>query len=496
MEQLGAQDASYVYLELPNTPMHVGGLAIYDPSTAPGGKVRFKDVLAHIEARLHLAPVFRKKLLRIPGNLDHPYWVEDPDFDLEFHVRHIALPAPGDWRQLCIQAARLFSRGLDMNRPLWEFTVIEGLDGVEGIPKGCFAIVSKVHHAVIDGASGTEINSAIHSLTPDMSPPTKPEHEWHAAPPPSLGVLFLRTYTSNLTHPLRLMRTLAHSVPGMGRVGKGLYNKELSLNQMRPAPRTRFNKSVGPHRVFGALTIPLADIKEIRKLVTGATINDVMLAIVGGALRDYLSGHGELPEASLIAMAPVSIRGENDKGKEGNMVSVMLANLGTNIGDPVERLKFVHSEMNRSKALTQAVGAKTLSEYSALAPGALLSLGSRVSTSLGLASVIKPMANCVVTNVPGPRVPLYFGGAKMVIQHGFGPLTDGVGLIHPIYSYCDVISLAFTADRNVMPDSARYAECLEKAVAMLKGAAEGASPSSLVPDRPKRRRRAAVPAAS
>ena len=237
-------------MELPNTPMHAGGISIYDPSTAPGGKVRFKDILAYMQARLHLAPAFRRKLLRIPGNLDHPYWVEDADFDLEFHIRHIALPAPGDWRQLCIQAARLHSRGLDLNRPLWEMYVIEGLDGIANFPKGSFAVLTKIHHSVIDGASGVEMTTAITQFSPADPVPSPPAHEWRPEPAPGFTSLFWRTYANNLLQPLCLMETIKNSIPGIARVGAGLYRKELSLDQLiLTAPRTRFNACRTPPRL-------------------------------------------------------------------------------------------------------------------------------------------------------------------------------------------------------------------------------------------------------
>lgn len=171
MQQLSSLDASFLSYETPNTPMHVGGIQIYDPSTAPGAEVRFKDILRHIDQRLHVFRGFRQKLARVPFDLDNPYWVEDANFDLEYHVRHIALPKPGDWRQFCIQVARLHSRPLDLTKPLWEFNIIEGLDNIEGLPKGCFALVFKIHHAAIDGMSGMDMTSALHDLTPDAPAP-------------------------------------------------------------------------------------------------------------------------------------------------------------------------------------------------------------------------------------------------------------------------------------------------------------------------------------
>ena len=244
---------------------------------------------------------------------------------------------------------------------------------------------------------------------------------------------------------------------------------------------------VGPHRVFDGVEFKLKDIKQIRRATPGATINDVMLAVVGGALRAYLLEKNELPESSMIALAPISVRGESEKGQlAGNQVSAMLANLGTEVADPLERVAFVHAEVCKSKALTDAVGARTLVEYSMRAPGALSALGARVSSSLGIASVAQPMYNCVVTNVPGPPIPIYFAGAKLITQYGFAPLLDGVTLAHPIFSYCDGITISFVADRKIMPDPASYAQCLQESFDVLMAAAEKALEVAPAVDRPKR----------
>ncbi len=469
MQQLSGQDASFVYFETPNTPMHIGSLAIYDPSTAPGGFVRFKDILAHIEARLGGARAFRQKLVRVPGDLDHPYWVEDADFDIEFHTRHIALPAPGDWRQLCIQAARLHARPMDMAKPLWEFTVIEGLDNIPGLPKGCFALLSKVHHAAIDGMSGVDMTSAIHSLEPEPAPP--PVDQWKPETKPGVGELLFRSYINNLRQPFRFAQAMASSVPGIAKLGLGVGKGELSTAGLRPPPRTRFNGNVGPHRVIEGRVFQLSDVKAIRAAVPGPTVNDVMLTVVGGALRAYLDSKGELPNESMTAMAPISVRQEGEKGALGNLVSAMVVQLGTQIADPLERLKAVHENTIASKALTNAVGARTLTEYSQFLPSALAGLGARLYTRLGLANRITPVFNCVVTNVPGPRQPIYMAGAKMVGQIGTGPIFDGMGLIHPVYSYGDAIAISFTSDREMIPDPGFYADCLQASFDALKAAA-------------------------
>lgn len=462
MQRLSGQDAMFVYLETPHTPMHLGSVGIYDPSTAPGGFVRFKDILAFIRSRLAGARAFRQRLVRVPFDLDHPMWIEDPEFDLEFHVRHIALPKPGDWRQLSIQVARLHARPMDLTKPLWEFYIVEGLDNVEGLPPGCFALVSKVHHAAIDGLSGVEMSAALHDLDAKMTPREDKPDDWQPEDMPGVADLLVRSYFNTLMQPARVMETIGRSLPGMaaltGQVGKG----DVSLHNARLAPGTVLNGKVSPHRVWDAVPLKLADVRAIKDAVPGATVNDVVLAIVGGGLRHYLGGKDQLPKETLTAMAPISVRGEGEKDAMGNMVAAMIVGLGTQIENPLERLCFVHQEAVNSKALTNAVGAKNLAAYSQLMPSALAGLGARLYTRIGAAKAHSPVFNCVVTNVPGSRVPLFFAGAEMVGMYGMGPIYDGMGLINAIYSYGPTIAISFTSDRQMMPDPAAYADALRQ----------------------------------
>ncbi|RZM30388.1 MAG: hypothetical protein EOP67_37510 [Sphingomonas sp.] len=330
MQQLSAQDASFVYLETPHTPMHIGSVGIYDPSTAPGGFVRFKDVLKFIESRLGGARSFRQRLVRVPFDLDHPYWIEDPEFDLEFHVRHIALPKPGDWRQLCIQVSRLHARPMDLSKPLWEFTIVEGLDNIEGLPKGCFALVSKVHHAAIDGMSGVEMSAAVHDLDAAMTPPETIDR-WSPEHMPNVADLLTRSYFNSLVQPMRVVETIGRSLPGMAKLTAQVGKGDVSIRNARPAPKTRFNGKVSAHRVWDAVPFPLKDIRAIKEAVPDATVNDVILSIVGGGLRSYLRGIDELPKDTLTAMAPISVRGTGEKAALGNLVSAMVVGLGTQI---------------------------------------------------------------------------------------------------------------------------------------------------------------------
>ncbi len=470
MEQLSGQDASFVYLETANTPMHIGSVGIYDPSTAPGGKVRFKEILAHIESRLSGARSFRQKLVRVPFDLDHPYWIEDKDFDLEYHVRHIALPAPGDWRQLCIQVARLHARPLDLSKPLWEFWVVEGLDNIEGLPKGCFALVCKVHHAAIDGMSGVEMSAAVHDLE---ATPAKKEtkDDWSPESAPQVGELLFRSWINSIRQPLRFAETFAKTVPGIARLTRDVAGGDVSLSGTRMAPKTVLNGKVSAHRVWDGVSFPLADVRAIKESLPGATVNDAILTIIGGGLRHYLKAHDALPKESLSAMAPISVRAEGEKAALGNLVSAMVVNLGTHIADPVERLAYIHGEAKNSKAMTNAVGARTLTDYSQLIPSGLAGLGARLYTRLGVANAHAPVFNCVATNVPGSRVPLYFAGAKMLKMMGMGPVFDGMGLINTIYSYGDDIAISFTSDRKMMPDPAIYAAAIRQSFEELRDAA-------------------------
>ena len=477
MQQLSAQDASFVYLETPHTPMHIGSVGIYDPSTAPGGFVRFKDILRFIGERLGGARSFRQRLVRVPFDLDHPYWIEDPEFDIEFHVRHIALPKPGDWRQLCIQVARLHARPMDLTKPLWEFTIIEGLDNIEGLPPGCFALLSKVHHAAIDGMSGVEMSAAVHDLDANMTTPDKVD-AWKPDDMPKVADLLARSYVNNLIQPMRIMETIGRSLPGMGRLAAQVGKGDVSIRNARPAPKTRFNGKVSAHRVWDAVPMPLADVRAIKDTVEDATVNDVILAVIGGGLRTYLKGKEELPKDTLTAMAPISVRGEGEKAALGNLVSAMVVGLGTQVEDPLERLRFVHDEAVNSKTLTNAVGARNLADYSQLMPSALAGLAARLYTRVGAANAHAPAFNCVATNVPGSRVPLYFAGARMVAMYGTGPIFDGMGLINTIYSYGPTIAISFTSDRDAMPDPDAYADALRASFAALKkvAAERGAAP--------------------
>lgn len=459
MQQLSGLDASFLYFETPNAPMHISGLAIYDQSTAPNGKVRFKEIIENYRRRVIALPPMTRRLVHVPMQMDHPYWVSDGSFDEEFHIRHIALPKPGDWRQLCILVSRLHARPLDRSRPLWEAYIIEGLDNVEGYPPGCFAVFSKTHHAAIDGTSGMEMTAAIHDLSADyqssnnskMPPKVEVDRE------PSNLELMLRAQVNNVKKPFNFLSVARNTVPGLAKAYNATRSGDIST--VDNLPRTRFNGDVGPHRVFEAINVSLDDIKAIKNAQPGTTVNDVALSIVGGALHAYLTHHGELPRRSLAAMAPVNVRTDDDE-TGGNTVSSLTVALRTDIADPMERLAAVHAGTKDAKELQNAIGAKTMTDYSQFIPSALTGQAARLASGWGLMSRMKPTYNCVVTNVPGPPVPLYNTGAKMLSNFGTGPVLDGLGLFHVIGSYCGQFFVSATSCRDMMPDPQFYRQCL------------------------------------
>ena len=468
MQQMTAMDASFIYGEMPKSPMHIGGMMIYDPSSVRGEGQRFKNILDFVAERLHLAKTFRQRMVEVPFNLSHPYWIEDADFDLEYHVRHIRLPEPGDWRQLCIQAARLHSRPLDMTKPLWEFTVVEGLDAVPNLPKGSYAIISKIHHACIDGVSGADITEAIHSLEPYPELPPPPKMPWRGETVPHAMELVTRAQLSNMTQPLKLLEVMARTVPAFSRFQSGFRAKQFEINIR--APRTRFNGPVSAHRVMEGRSFQLDEFRHIKQQVSGATINDVVLSICGGALRAYLNDKAELPDKSMVAMAPISVRSEIEKNALGNQVSAMTVNIGTEIGDPVKRLEAVHESAASSKDMINAVGAKLMTDFSQFIPSTTAALAARLYTQLGLANSISLPFNCVISNVPGPQFPLYSAGATMVTQYGLGPIFDGMGLIFPVFSYNGQLTITINSCRNMIPDPGFFGECLQQGYEELRAA--------------------------
>ena len=477
MQQLSWTDDMILRAESPVTPLQIQMLLIYDPSTAPGGTVTFKGILEELDARLHLADVFRRRLAELPGGLHRRYWVDDPNFDLEFHVRHIGLPQPGDWRQLCIQVARLHARQIDLRRPPWEITVIEGLNAVPGVPEGAFAMALKLHHSAVDGMASVQTIAALHDLAADGPRPAGPESPWRPEPLPSNAELLRRTAIDAALHPMRVGAALASSAPQVlsglaglpGKLIGGVVSRVTTGARPTFAPKTRFNEEASPHRVFEARFHDLDDFKRIKACVPGSTVNDVALAYVGGALREYLDGHGELPDTSLVAACPMSLRGADDAGSGGNALFGRLQSLGTDIADPLERLEVIAEATAESRSeSTQSMGTQ-LVELIGTVPTSLLGVTAKAASVLPFSA--PTIANTTVTNVPGPTAPIFFHGARLIRAAALGPLVAGLNLIHVVASYNGTLSISATADRDALPDPAHYAECMGHAFQGLVAAA-------------------------
>ncbi len=468
MQQLSALDTLFLSRETERTPLHISRLLIYDPSTAPGGSVRLRDILQLFQSRLHMAPVLRRRLAEVPLGIDYPYWVETADFDLEFHVRHIALPKPGDWRQLCIQVARLHARILDRSRPLWEAYVIEGLDNIEDLPRGSFALLLKLHHAAIDPAPASDIAGVIHDTSPDRAEATNSRApRWRPEAIPAASGLLARAWFNTLRQPTRLARTLASNAPGISGLRSAL--RRHRMPGARERPQTRFNGTVGAHRSFDARFYPLEAIRNIRNLAPGATVNDVVVTLIAGALRRYLLATGELPPASLIAGAPINIRAQEDS--EGGAVRMMTLTLYTDIADPVERLHQVHEECLASKEYAHTVGSRALTDLTQAVSPRLGSFGLRAASQTMLMSEGAAPINTVISNMPGPQIPLYLCGARLLCSAGLGAVLDDMGLVHLVPSYHNGISIGFTACRDMLPDATVYAGCIHDSFEELNAAA-------------------------
>ena len=464
MRQLSGQDASFLYLDAPNCDMHGTMVFIYDPSTAPKQPVGFKDILRHVESRLSVSPIFRQRLVRVPLELDYPYWVDDDGFDIEYHVRHMALPKPCDWRQFYILLSRLNAPPLNLQRPPWEMVVIEGLDNLDGVPAGSFALLIKGHHCALDGHSAAELTMGLHDLSSDGSErveiapvPYAPEAS------PSLLAMLAQAVTNNLTSPLRMLGPAKRALPGMASMLTRFYTR--ALTDPGGNPVTRFNGQVSPHRVFALRNYALDDIKRIRKAVPGATINDAVLSIAAGAVREYLASKHELPDVSLRVLAPINTRTENEFGQAGNRISMFFPDVHTHIADPMKRLAAIYASTRHAKQVADGIGAREMTDINLHSPAALTLLAAKLFIQAGLKGERTPFCHFGLTNAPGPTVPMYLCGAKLQAWTVLVPLSHGFGLGFAVTSYMDKLCIAFTADRKVVPDPEFFERCIDRSCA-------------------------------
>ena len=466
MKQLSGLDASFLYMETPNTYGHVSGLAIYE---RPDGDFDpFQAAYDRFDALIGRLEPMRRRLVEVPFKLDHPYWIDDPDFDLNYHVRHIGLAPPGGADQLADQVARIVGRRMDRSRPLWEAYVIEGL------ADGRWAMLTKTHHATIDGASGVLLLGMLTDPSPDTP---MPDHvDWVGEAVPSDRILLERTMRNLAMNPvkgmrlsLRLLRNFAEaagvdSVSAVAaQVRDGLKSVALGgaidtrepVHRVRiplsPAPPTPFNRAVTPHRRFAMRSTALGNIKALKD-ATGCTVNDVVMAICTGALREYLLRHDALPEAPLRAMVPVSIRTGDEEDPWTNRVGGIIADIPTNCSDPLERLRRCHEAMKEAKLQMDVLPAEDIAELAQVAPPLAATAAMRLQSRLRLADRMNLPMNVVISNVPGPRHALYFAGARMTNYIPVSTIADDMGLNITVHSYLDRLEFGLIADRELVPD--------------------------------------------
>lgn len=464
MKQLSGLDAMFLYWEAKGASMHTAMIHVYDPATAAEGQVDFDTVREHLRRCLPISDMFRQRLTTVPGNFDHPYWIRDPDFNLDNHISKVTLAEPS-WEAFCALIAKQHERPLDRNQPLWELIYIDGLGGVRDFPPGAFALMLKMHHAAVDGASSAGIIAGLHDLTSDAAPKNFTD-DFVAEPAPSTAGLMLRGVVNNLRAPARLAGPAQRMLPGLAR---SLRSSKGGARSSRRGPMTRFNRRVNAERIYDAREYPLAELSAIRKAVPGATVNDVILALASGGIREYLIAHDELPAESLIGMVPVSTRDPNATAG-GNEVTLMMLPLHTEIADPLERLTAIASESDKAKQTVQAVGARELTALNKAAPATMMAMSFRLVTAANLIGRLRAF-NTVVSNVPGPREPVYLCGAKLVSWSGMGPCSHGIGFGFPVLSYNGKVNFAFSGCSDAMPDPAFAADCLDNAYTALKAAA-------------------------
>jgi diacylglycerol O-acyltransferase len=459
MNRLSGLDASFLYLETPAQMMHVCGVIILSTDTMPDG-YDFATMRAGIAERVEAMPTFRRKLRTVPLGLDHPIWVEDADFDIDRHLHRLAVPAPGGDAELSELAGHLAGIPLDRSRPLWEMWVIEGLGNRK------VAVFSKMHHASVDGVSGANMISDLCGLEPDDVPeipePGEPERE------PGDLELAARSLVANLSKPLQLARLVLPSTnlltKTIGRAREGT-----AMAAPLTAPRTSFNGTITGHRSVAFTDMSLQDIKDVKNC-TGTTVNDVVLAIAGGALRRYLEDRGELPESSLLATVPVSVRETSKLSDGSNKVSALFTKLGTDVADPLERLEGMASANRNAKDHHKAIDADTLQEWAEFAAPRTFGLAVRVYSGLRLAERHPVVHNLVISNVPGPPMPLYFMGAKIDALYPLGPVFHGAGLNITVMSNNGKVHVGIIACKELTPHVWDLAEDFPKELAALRAA--------------------------
>lgn len=442
MDRLSGLDASFLYLETPEQLMHVCALIVLDTSTIPNG-YSHREFRATLEERVKKLPPFTRRIRRVPLDLGHPVWVHDDHFDIDHHVHRMALPQPAGYAELMETAGHFAGLPMDRGRPLWEMLLIEGYHDRNGNEQ--VVVITKMHHSTVDGASGANLISYLCSLEPD-SPALAPDDLGHNESSPSGLELVGRSVLDTVTRPFGLTRLIQPSVDLIS----DTIGRAMAGTTMAPpftAPRTSFNGTIDGHRTTAIADLSLEDIKTVRR-ATGATVNDIVLSIAGGALREYLNQRGELPETPLLASVPVSVREESKRENGANKVSALFMRLGTDIEDPMERLESMAESNKNAKNHHKAIGADTLQDWAEFAAPRTFGLAMRAYAGMRLAEKHPVIHNLVISNVPGPPMPLYFVGAEVVGLYPFGPVLHGAGLNITVLSKNGVVHVGIIAARQ------------------------------------------------
>ena len=446
MQRLTGVDAGFLYMETPTLHMHTLKISILDPRDIPGGYTfeRVREVLAE---RIHLLPPFRRRLVEVPLHLHHPIWVEDPDFDLDAHIRRVHVAPPGDMRAFSELCSDIASRQLDRRRPLWEIDVVEGLED------GHIGFVAKIHHSAADGVAAAEMLANVLEVTPEPKPVPPPTRPWRPDRIPSQLTLVVQALASLIPLLLSLPRLLVRTFGGLAAARRHRKDSDVSPPMPFMTPKTSFNRALTPHRSFVMSSLPLDDFKAVKNAF-GTTINDVLLAVCAGGLRRYLERHGELPDRPLVAGVPVSTRGGNggDGKYRANVVSNMFTALPVQVADPVERLRTISGVTKAAKEVHNALGADMLKDWSEVTPPVPFAAWMRLYSRLNLANRHRPPINLVVSNVPGPRDPLYVAGARVTAIYSMGPILESIGLNVTVWSYLDQMNFGVVSCPELIPD--------------------------------------------
>ena len=461
MERLSGLDSAFLSLETPSMHLHVATLAILDTTTR-SAPYDFERLKTFIGARLARLATARRRVVPVPFDLNHPLWVEDPHFDVDFHIRRHVLPAPGGEAELAELAGSILGIPLDRSRPLWEIHVIEGL-----ADEGCVALLGKIHHCAVDGVSGAELFVTLFDLTPEETVAEPPE-----APPPER----IPTDVELVAHAVLSQARRALGLPGLlGRTARTV--GQLVQRHRDPdavvgavpltAPRTVWNGAITPHRRAAFASVGLGEIKAVKNAL-GVTVNDVVLALVATAARRYLAARRALPDGPLVAMCPVSVRNDDQRGQFDNRVSAMFVHLPTDLADPVELVRAVAEATRGAKEDHHALGARFLQSWADHAAPATFALASRLYTRLAVVDRLPPIYNLIVSNVPGPPVDLYLAGARLVHAYPLGPVSEGAGLNVTVLSHGDVVDFGFAACAELVPDLAELAAHVGDAMAELR----------------------------